>query len=743
MRLLNLKISQKLPLLVVSASLFLAIALGVTAYFQASASLENEVEQKLNLALTSRKAAMTNLFTDIKKDLAVTAASPMVSEALSSFSLAWLNLSGDAKSTLQDLYIRSNKYPVGEKDKLDAASDSSEYTQLHKRYHPWFRQYLEARGYYDVFLFDLEGNLIYSVYKEPDFATNFENGEWNKTNLAEVFAAAKNAQSADQQFFKDFSAYAPSNGAPASFIGMPVTVGNVTIGVVAIQIPIGRINSLMQNQAGLGETGESYLVGSDFLMRSDSRFSKETTILQRKIETEPVKQALAGKSGVMNATDYRGMAVFSEYSAIEFMGTKWAMIVEIDQAEFLAPVVSMRNNMALICVVLLLLVSCVGFFFARSIVKALVSVIGAMNILASGDLNVEVPSKDRSDEIGDMAMALQVFKDSAIEQKRLEAEARAHEQQQLEREREEQKKEEARLEAERERERAEAEAQKKRADHIQALINAFDVKIAELLSTLTGAATELQTTANSLVETADGTKTLSSAVAAAALEASTNTQTVASAAEELTSAIGEISRQTNQAATISENAVVEADNSTKTVSELAVSAKKISEVINLINDIAGQTNLLALNATIEAARAGEAGKGFAVVASEVKNLANQTAKATEEISLQINEMQASTDGTVGAIEKISKVIQSIRATTTGISSAVEEQSAATNEISRNVQQSSKSTGEVSQKIELVSVKSQETGAAAGQVLSASESLDRLSHDLKNDIELFLKEIQAA
>ncbi len=380
---------------------------------------------------------------------------------------------------------------------------------------------------------------------------------------------------------------------------------------------------------------------------------------------------------------------------------------------------------------------------SRAISSPMTKMTNTMNTLANGNTDIEVPAQGQKDEIGSMAKAVHFFKDNMIERERLEKETKKREQEEAERAREAQAKEEARLENERERERNEAEAQRKRGELISSLTNSFETKMTTLLSTLTGSATELQSTANSLVDTADGSKNLATAVASAAHEASTNTQTVASAAEELTSSIREISRQTSQAAEISESAVSEAEHSSRTVNELAEASKKISDVIDLINDIAGQTNLLALNATIEAARAGDAGKGFAVVASEVKSLANQTAKATEEISLQISQMQSSTDVTVGAIEKIGKVIESIRGTTTGISSAVEQQSAATNEISQNVQEASKGTNEVSEKIELVSAKSQETGVAADQVLSASQTLDQLSRELKDDIEKFLTEIQAA
>ncbi len=367
----------------------------------------------------------------------------------------------------------------------------------------------------------------------------------------------------------------------------------------------------------------------------------------------------------------------------------------------------------------------------------------AMNELSNENMDYEIPEADREDEIGEMAKAVQFFKDGMLERRALREEAKRSEKEQTERIEQERVARREREEQERIKEHAEVEAREKRAKRISDMIGKFENTISNLLKTLSGAASELQNTANSMVATADGSRELSATVASASQEASTNVQTVAAAAEELTSSIQEISRQVQQASSVSEDAVIEAQNSSDSVANLADTAKKISEVVDMISDIAEQTNLLALNATIEAARAGDAGKGFAVVASEVKSLANQTAKATEEIGAQINDMQSASDAAVTAIGNIGNVIKTIREATVGISSAVEEQSAATNEISRNVQEASSGTNEVSSKIEMVSEKSNETGAAASEVLSASSELDTLSADLRTEIEEFLKDVSAA
>ncbi|TNE33376.1 MAG: methyl-accepting chemotaxis protein [Alphaproteobacteria bacterium] len=384
-----------------------------------------------------------------------------------------------------------------------------------------------------------------------------------------------------------------------------------------------------------------------------------------------------------------------------------------------------------------------GFALTRGIAAPIGRMTGRMSELAEGRLDTEIDGAERRDEIGEMARAVLVFKENAEEQRRLEAEAKRAAEEQEKRERAEREREAQREADDRAREQAENAAKQARAEKISSLIHTFEGRVQEVLQTVNHATTELRATATSMTDTAGSSQELAEAVSLAAGEASANVQTVAAAAEELTSSITEISRQVQQANNVSEQAVNEAASSTQSVSRLAETAKKISDVIAMINDIAGQTNLLALNATIEAARAGEAGKGFAVVATEVKSLANQTAKATEEISSQIGDMQLATDDAVSAIGNIDGVINTIRESTVSISSAIEEQSAATNEISRNVQEASSGTTQVSSKIGDVSIKAGETGAAASQVLSASARLEELSGHLQKDIESFLNEVRAA
>ncbi len=352
-------------------------------------------------------------------------------------------------------------------------------------------------------------------------------------------------------------------------------------------------------------------------------------------------------------------------------------------------------------------------YIVRGITGPVALMTSAMSELASGNLETEVPARGRKDEIGEMSNAVQMFKENALEVKRLE----------------------------REHEAAQQRAEQEKREIMMQMADDFDASVGGVVNSVSSAATQMQSSAQTMTDTAAQTTSQSSAASTAAEEASSNVQTVASAAEELSSSISEISRQVAQSTQIAGEAVAEVDGANEKVQGLAQAAQKIGEVVALITDIADQTNLLALNATIEAARAGEAGKGFAVVASEVKNLANQTAKATEEISNQIGGIQDATHDAVAAIGSIGGTIGRMSEIASTIAAAVEEQGAATQEIARNVEQASSGTTEVSANIANVSQGAEQTGQSASEMLAAAGELSRQSEALRGEVDNFLAQIR--
>ena len=376
---------------------------------------------------------------------------------------------------------------------------------------------------------------------------------------------------------------------------------------------------------------------------------------------------------------------------------------------------SMVRTASAVIAALMLLSIAIAWLITRSVVKPLSSLRARMASLSTGELDAPVSHTDRSDEIGQMARTVQVFRDAMIETNRLREEQAVVEQRQ---------------------------SQQRKID-MNRLADQFESEVGEIITLVSIAADQLEASSTTLSKTADTVEEVSQRASSASGEASANVHSVAAASEELASSVSEISRQVGTSARIAGEAVEQARKTDARISQLSQAAARIGDVVDLIQTIAGQTNLLALNATIEAARAGAAGKGFAVVAAEVKTLAEQTAKATGEISQQIADIQSATEDSVTAIKEIGTTIGRISEISSVIAAAVEEQGAATQEISRNVQCAADGTSQVAASISDVQRGASETGGASSQVLSAAQSLSNESNRLKREVAKFMNSVRAA
>ncbi len=608
---------------------------------------------------------------------------------------ASLDLLSKPTVTAQHRYMVANANPLGEKHRLDAGSIGDSYNKVHEKFHPPIRQFLERFGYYDIFIADVQtGDIVYSVFKEIDYATSLKTGPYRDTGIGRVFAAAAAATRADDVFLEDFESYRPSYEAPASFIASPIFRDGEKIAVLIFQMPADRLGTLIARQDGLGETGQTYMVGPRGRLRSnDPRVSADSFVDSFRnddtsaMRDEAVGLVLAGRSGTSELTNRFGQRVLASYSPIQTLGLHWGLVCEVDVAEAMQPLLAIADQtrqanrrMAWTLLMSILAVGAVvaalGWLLARRIVDPIDRTVAALRGIARG--RADLSQRLDENQIGELGCLAVHF-------------------------------------------------------------NQFIERIAGIVTNITAGSDTLGTTSTqirdlskSLTRGTDDSKAESTRISGVAEAMSRRMSTMSVSTEELSrtmsdvstavlkmkNSIAEIRDGAEHSSRVSGEASEATRRSNERVTQMGEAADEIGRVIEVIEDIAEQTNLLALNATIEAARAGESGKGFAVVATEVKTLAKQTAAATEDIRSRIESMQSSTRTAVQSLGGIARVVGEVHQLSLQMAQSVVVQSETTDQISGHIASATQLAHQVAQGVG-------QSAAAAGDITANLTKVDRV------------------
>lgn len=672
----------KLILIFLAIGIIPLVVAAVISVWVSSNSLEAEAYAKLDAIHEIKEDQLKGYFSERKGDLLVLADNLMTRQAMRDFSDAFPQV---GMNQLQKLYIDKNPHPTGKKEEYDYAPDGSTYSAFHKKYHPIFRKYLREYGYYDIFLVDLNGNIVYTVFKELDYATNLLTGKYEGENIATVFREIKNINKTNKNdLYKivDFARYAPSHGAPASFIATPIYDKGIKLGVLIFQMPIDKVNDIMHNIGDSGKSIDVYLVGKDHLMRNDSRLTdikkdgSDVLNEKKKIDTVPVVKAFESNerfSGIFK--DYRGLNVLGQYKKINLLGLKWILVVEIDDAEAFSAIYGSSDYgkteigivwlMVIVAGIMIVIVIFIGYFIGNSLAKPIIQGAQFAQAISQKDLTQTLVIKKNNDEVGELSQALVSMN-----------------------------------------------------DNLKLVLN----DILEVSSTVAATSEEINAAANNLAE---GSQNMAASVE----------ETTAST-EELTSSIKLVSDQTLSMQEKSKHSLKEAQTYKETmkgVSEemvsISESTEKIGDIVSVINDIADQTNLLSLNAAIEAARAGEHGRGFAVVADAISTLATRSAESTKEIDKLI----------VASVAKINKGVDSVKMSSESfdvIIGAIDENNNVVNDITKSMEEQHLGSEQIQNATEEINNLTQTVSASAEEMASSTTELQSQAEQLNGIVGTF-------
>ncbi|MDF9301488.1 methyl-accepting chemotaxis protein [Tritonibacter mobilis] len=666
----QLKIRYKLPAFLVGFALLASAILVTVSTVNYQRNAWITVENRFESIAADRASVLEALFQTMRADVEVLAELPSTATAAQRISAAWSGVSDSPAETLRQMYISENPHPPHERFMMERAQKTIPYNIHHANFHPSFRSLLISKGYSDAYLVNIAGDVIYSVAKQDDYGSNLLSGPHQTSNLAATFKRIMTA-APEEVLFSDFEHFAPRDDTPMAFVGTQIVASSgQLVGVFILQIPDTLVSEIISPAEGLGMSTEVFVVGTDGKARSQSRFDDGHNVLEDLAFSLQERAATEPQIFDSNATGIRGKPVVAMARQLPIEEKVWILAVEQDRDEVLAPVRGDRMLLILTSLASALVMTGIGWWFARSFLKPIDGLCARMSEISEGQLDAPIPEADRADEFGHMGQILRTMQGDLQRAKDADAH-RQHLQEQ---------------QAEVVRHISEGLVQVANGNLAHRITEPFDADYEKLRSDFNSALTELSDVVSQVTETADGIRSGADEISQASDDLSSRTESQAATLEETVAALDELTASVKSAAEGARNvedivkqARGEAEKSDEVVrnavdamTKIETSSAKISQIISVIDDISFQTNLLALNAGVEAARAGEAGRGFAVVASEVRGLAQRSSQAALEIKNLISESTQQVGEGVELVDAAGDSLRSIAERVSHISSLVSE-----------------------------------------------------------------------